>query len=91
MQAQVSEISGDDAAVTYYVAGYIGRCTVYLEEKSVLLIDPENIPSLGDVSEVKDLLLAMADRDGFSAPKLWECRSIRSCAAMTLFENNSFV
>ena len=60
-------------------------------QKSVLLIDPENIPSLGDVSEVKDLLLAMADRDGFSAPKLWECRSIRSCAAMTLFENNSFV
>ena len=27
MQAQVSEISGDDAAVMYYVADYIGRCT----------------------------------------------------------------
>ena len=27
MQAQVSEIRGDDAGVTYHVAGYIGRCT----------------------------------------------------------------
>ena len=34
-----------------------------------LLIDRENIPSLGDVSKVKDLLVAMADRCGLSAPK----------------------
>ena len=26
MQAQVSEISGDDAAVTYYAADYIRKC-----------------------------------------------------------------
>ena len=72
MQAQVSEISGDDAAVTYYVTGYIGRpisrrrkCTACKD----LLIDPKNIPSIGDVSEVKDLRLAMADCDGLSAPK----------------------
>ena len=34
-----------------------------------LLIDPEIIPSLGDVSEVKDLQLAMAHRVGLFAPK----------------------
>ena len=34
-----------------------------------LLIDRENTPSLGDVFEVKDLLLAMADRGGLFAPK----------------------
>ena len=41
-QAQVSEISGDDAAVTYCVAGYIGRC-IYQRRKCTackdLLID----------------------------------------------------
>ena len=57
MQAQVSEISGDDAAVTYYVAGYMGRC-ISQRRKCItackdLLINQENIPSLGDVSKVK--------------------------------------
>ena len=72
MQTQVNEISGDDAAVTYYVAGYIGR---YISRRrncigcKDLLIDRENIPSLGDVSEVKDFLLAMVDRGGLSSPK----------------------
>ena len=73
MQAQVSEISIDDAAVmTYYVAGYTGRrisrkrkCTACKD----LLIDTEIISSLGDVSEVKDLRLAMADRGGLFSPK----------------------
>ena len=71
----VRKISGDDAAVTYYVTGYIGRCISRRRKCTAfkdLLIDPENIPSLGDVSEVKDLtdpLLAMADRGGLSAVK----------------------
>ena len=72
LQAQVREISGDDATVTYYVVGYIGRCISRRRKCTAikaLLIDPENIPSLGDVSKVKDLLLSVADRVGLSAPK----------------------
>ena len=56
MQAQVSEISGDDAAVTYYFAGYKERCISRKRKCTAckdLLIDPENIPFLGDVSKVK--------------------------------------
>ena len=53
-------------------AGYIGRCISRRRKCTAckdLLIDRENIPSLGDVPEVKNLLLAMADLGGLFAPK----------------------
>ena len=63
-----------------------------------LLIDPENISSLGDVSEVKDLLLVMAGRGDLFAPKQC-CFAICALgvqiylqlAATTAFDSGSFV
>lgn len=72
VQAQVNEVSDDDAAVTYYVAGYIGRCISRRRKCKAckeLLIDSESTLSLSDVSEAENLLIAMADRGGLSVPK----------------------
>ena len=92
MQAQVSEISGDDAAVMmYYVAGYIGRCISRRRKCTAckdLLIDPEIIPSLGDAFEVK----AMAERSGLSkamsVPKQY-CFAICALGVQTYLQLSS--
>ena len=87
MQAQVSEISGDDAAVMmYYVAGYIGRCISRRKCTACkdLLIDPEIIPTLGDVSGVK----AMANRGGLSALKQY-CFAICALGVQTYSQLSS--
>ena len=72
MQIEVNEVGGYDAAVTYYVAGYIGRCVSRRRKCTSckdLLIDSENIPCLTEVTDVKNLLIAIADRGGLSTPK----------------------
>ena len=72
MQAQVNEISGDDAAVTYSVAGYIERCISRKRKCTTckdLLIYPENIPSLGDVFRSKRLAISHGRPWCFVFPK----------------------
>ena len=52
LQAHVCEIRSNDAAVTYYVVGYIERCISRRRKCTAckdLLIDLESIPSLGNV------------------------------------------
>ena len=61
----------DDASVTYYVAGYVGRCISRrrkCDSCRELLIESACIPSLSVVENAQNLLLAMADRGGLSAP-----------------------
>ena len=70
--AQVEVDNDNDAAVTYYVAGYIGRCISRRRKCSSCknqLIETEHIPTLSNISEAKDVLLALADHSGLSAPK----------------------
>ena len=71
-QGKISEVSVDDAAVTYNVSGYIGRC-ISRKRKCDLckssLIKTEHLPYLGNASHVQNALLALADDDGLSAPK----------------------
>ena len=71
-QVEVDEVNDDDAAVTYYVAGYIGRCISGRSKCSSCkdqLVETEHIPTLSDILEAKDVLLTLADRGGPSAPK----------------------
>ena len=71
-QVEIDEFNDDDAAVTYYVAGYIGRCISRRRKCSSFkdqLVETAHIPTLSDVSEAKNVLLALADRSCLSAPK----------------------
>ena len=71
-QVEVDEVNDDDAAVTYYVAGCIGRCISRRRKCSSCkdqFVETKHIPTLSDISEAKDVLLALADRGGLSPPK----------------------
>ena len=67
MQAKINGVSDDDAAVTYYLAGYIGRSILRkrkCDSCKSSLIETEQLPCLGDASDVQNALLALADCDG---------------------------
>ena len=70
MQAEINEVSDDDTAVNYYVAGYIVRCISRKRKCDSCissLIETEHLPCLVDASDVQNALLALADRGGLSA------------------------
>ena len=72
MQAEINKVSVDHAAVTYCVAGYIGRCISRKRKYDSCrssLIETEHLPCLGDASDVENASQALADRGGLSAPK----------------------
>ena len=75
MQIEVNEVSGNDVAVIYYVAGCIGRCVLGRRKCTSckdLLTDGDNIPcrtEVTDVTDIENLLITIADHGGFSTPK----------------------
>ena len=70
-ELKICEIDEDDASVTYYVAGYVGRSISRRRKCSScrnMLVERDYLPS-SIVSDNRDALVAMADRGGLSAPK----------------------
>ena len=85
-QVEVDKVNDDDAAVTYYVAGYTSRCISRRRKCSSCkdqLVETEHIPTLSNVSEAKDVLLALADHGGLSAPKQY-CFAICALGSTSL-------
>ena len=79
----MDNFSQSDAAVTYFVAGYIGRCIVKRRKcsacKEILIMSDES-PSLQDcLPEEYKSLFEMANRRGLSAPSEY-CFTITNLA-----------